>query len=379
MALKLPSIRLPSAIRIPGADFIRTLLGKEPRLGIDIGTTSIKVAEISPSPAGEGLELTNYGVLETFEYLERSNRALQTPSLTLLEKETASYLKTLLNRGGFKTNLAVGSVPAFSAFTTLIEFPAMSEAEIGKVMKFQAKQYVPLPINQVTIDWQKVGERTDEQGVTRYQVLLVSVVSEQVERFARIFKSAGLRLQELEFEGLALGRALTSRFKEPVLVIDIGSRSTGISVAENGFFKFGGQTDFSGGSLTQTIANALNISVRRAEDLKKLRGLNVSGGERELSTLMEPILDVIINEVKRVKGNFENTYREQVKSAVLAGGGANLGGIERYFSDQLEMPVTRASPLKNAMLIYQPSLDPILPDLGPLLSVAVGLAMKGFS
>lgn len=344
-----------------------------PFLGVDIGTTSVKVAEIHTEK--DGLALANYGILETWSYLERANSAIQTSSLTLMERETAAYLKTLVAHLGTKTTSAVASLPSFSAFTTLIELPTLSESEVEKVIKLQAKQYIPLPMEAVTVDWQKVGEKTDEQGVKKYQVLLIAVVSEQVKRYQAIFKEAGLHLRALEIEGLSLARILASGTKEPALIIDIGSRSTGFVIAANAAFKFGGQTDFSGGSLTQAIANGLNISTHRAEALKKLKGLGAGAGDQELSTLMEPILDVIISEAVRAKTNYETSYHEAVTSVILSGGGANLAGIERYVGDQIKLPTTVARPFGH--IHYPPALEPTIRELGPLLAPAVGLGVRG--
>jgi type IV pilus assembly protein PilM len=367
------------AFKLPGVRIARTLLGKEPFLGVDIGTTSIKAVEISPSAKGNGLELSNYSVLETFEYLERSNQALQASNLALLEKETAFYLKVLLNRSGFRTKTAIASIPAFSAFTTLVDVPKMSDSEIEKMMQLQAKQYIPMSIDQVTVDYVKVGEYVDEQGATKARVLLISIVNEHLVRYKNIFKSAGLHLQSVEIEGMSLARAITTKKEQPVLIVDIGSRSTGLVVAEKGNYLFGTQTDFAGSSITQTLSNALNISVRRAEDLKKLRGLNVTGGEKELSTLMEPILDVIINEAQRTKKNFEETYKGTISEVMLTGGGANLAGIEQYFKSQIDISISKANPFEVVNISYPQIIQPITKEIGPLLGVAIGLGTKGFN
>ena len=143
-----------------------------------------------------------------------------------------------------------------------------------------------------------------------------------------------------------------------------------------GFLKFSGQTDFSGGSLTQVIANGLGIGQRRAEDLKKQRGLTGFGGEHELSTLILPILDVIISEAKRVLGNYESSYGDKVTSIVLSGGGSFLVGIEDYFNQHSGLPTKKGNAFQAVS--YPAVLEPIVKDTGPLLSVAIGLGMKGF-
>ncbi len=348
--------------------------GPQSFLGVDLGTASIKVAEIRK--AGDQVRLENYGILESLSYLERFNEVIQASSLKLSETHAATYLKILLNRTGVKAKVAVASVPAFSAFSTLIEAPQMSTGETKNFIELQAKQYVPMPLSEVAFDWVKVGDRMDEGGIPKQQLLLVSIPKENVEKYQKLFKIVGIELKEIEVEGMALARSLTTGSKETSLIVDIGSRSTSLSVAEAGYLKFSGQTDFSGGSLTQSIGSGLGISHRRAEDLKRQRGLMGFGGTRELSTLIEPMLDVIINEAKRVIGSYETNYRGKIQSIILAGGGANLLGIEDYTTKAFGLPVRKGNPFPQ--VTYPQFIDPIAKDTGPLLAVAIGLGIKGF-
>ena len=356
-------------------NLLRKLFPTKSYLGIDIGTTSIKLVELAKA---QGLpKLLSYGFLETYGHLERLNNAIQTSSLKMLDTETSEFIKIILKNSNVKSSEVVASLPTFSAFSTLLEVPEMSADDTSKAMRFQAKQYIPLPISSVTIDWVKVGEKKLENGTIIQQVLLVSVPNEHIQKYKNIFRNAGLNLVAIELEGFASARVLTSDNEKTTLIIDIGSRSTMIAVAKHGLLKFVGQTDFAGGSLTQTIASGLNIRVRRAEDLKKLRGLKGTGGEYELSTLMFPILDVIISEARRVKSNYEIGYNEKIERIILTGGGANLLGIAQYFQEQFGLPVTKANPFSQ--LSYPSDLEPIVNDLASEFTVAVGLGLRPFS
>ncbi|MDO8443067.1 MAG: type IV pilus assembly protein PilM [bacterium] len=353
-------------------NFLEKIFGSNSYLGVDIGTTSIKVIELVKT---KGLPfLRNYGFLESYGHLERPNNAIQTSSLKMLENETVELLKLMVRHTKSSSRNAIASLPSFSAFTTLLEMPLMPDGDTTKIMGFQAKQYIPLPISSVTIDWLRVGEKKNENGDKVQQILLVSVPNEIISKYKNIFKAAGLNLLALEIEGLSVARILTSGIKEDTLIVDIGSRSTSIYIAQDGNLKFSGQTDFAGGSLTQTISSGLNIRIRRAEDLKKMRGLTGTGGEYELSTLMMPILDVIINEVERVRNNFEKNYNEKITSVILSGGGANLLGIEKYFEGQMSLPVKIANSLSK--ISYPPEMEPIIKELNPYLTVALGLGVK---
>lgn len=349
-------------------------LGSKSFLGIDIGTTSIKMVEIGKSDKKPKLQ--NYGWLETYGYLERLNDALQTSSLKILEKDASKLLQFLVSQIKPRTNLVVASLPSFTTFITLLEMPMMSAEDTAKAVVFQARQYIPLPVSEVTIDWLKVGEREDEEGVKKQQILLTSVPNERIKSYQAIFKAAGLKLIALEIESFSLARSLIANDPTSTILVDIGGRSTNIAVIDRGFWKYNGRTDFAGASLTQAIASGINIDVRRAEELKKRRGLTGTGGEYELSTLMFPYLDVIIEEVRRVKDFYEKEYSGKIERVILAGGGANLLGIENYFTERLGMPAVKGNPFGK--INYPPQLEPVVNELGPCLSVAIGLGIRQF-
>ncbi len=353
--------------------FFSKIFGPVRYLGVDIGTASLKIAEIEQK-SGAKPELTNYGYLESFDYLDRSNAAFQTSTLRLEERQIASYINALMKQGGIKPAPVIASLPSFSSFTTLVEMPQLSDTEIAQSMKLQAAQYIPVPIENAVLDWMRVGERVDEDGIKKQQLFLISVSKEIVARYTNIFKLAGLELKALEIEGLSLARALATTAGETMLIMDIGSRSSVLLVAESGLPKFLSQTDFAGGSLTQAVATGLGLAERRAEDIKRHRGLTATGGEYELFTVIQPLLDVIINEGTRVIKNYETSYRGKIKKVILSGGGANLPGLERYAAKEFGLPVAKAQPFGN--LSYPETLSPIVGELGPLFSVVIGLGLR---
>src|SRR3989344_476089 len=345
-------------------------------LGIDIGTTSIKMVELSRS-VGFKFKLKNYGLLESYGHLERLNDAIQTSSLKIFEKETISLLNTLLEKTRPSTNKVVASIPAFSSFVTLLNMPEMGDEETAKSIPFQARQYIPLPVEEVAIDWIKAGTIEDEKGNMRQQVLLISVPKEQIKRYQEIFKAVGLDLVYLETEGQALTRVLIDGDPTPTLIVDVGSRSTSIMITDGGNVKVINQTDFAGGTLTQALSGGLNIDIHRAEELKKTVGLSGPASEHELSTLLLPYIDAIIGEVTRLRDRYENEAKHKVERVVLTGGTEGLAGIGKYFEEQLMLPVVKANPFSK--LDYPPELEPMISMLGSTFSVAIGLAIRGFS
>jgi len=351
----------------------KTNHSKSTALGIDIGTTSIKAAEISETGKGT-YSLSNYAILETSGHLDHFNNALQSSSLRPLDSDLISYLTVLKEHGAFKTNRVVASLPSFAALTTLIEIPSMSAGETAKSISVQVKDYLPLPITEVTLDWIKIGEKIYPDGSRKQQVFLVSIPNEKIENYARIFGQAGFILEGFEVEHVSIARALSRSVLEPTLVIDLGGRSTSFTVVRKGIALFAGQTDFSSNSLTQALATALNISPRRADTLKRQTKIVGGGGGHELSTILVPIIDVILNEANRAINGFQNTFHEKISGALVTGGGASMPGLAEYLSKQLNLPVDVGNVFSS--IGYPPEIGPFCKELGATLTVATGLALK---
>lgn len=344
-------------------------------VGVDIGTTTIKAAEITQT-GNAAYALSNYGILEIANHLEHFNNALQSSSLRPLDSDLISYLSILKQRTGFRTNHVIASLPSFTAFTTLMEVPLMSAGETTRSLSVRVKDYIPVPISEVTLDWIKVGQKTYPDGSKKQQVFLVSIPNQKIESYLHIFGQAGFILDAFEVEHLSAARALTLHGDKAALIIDIGGRSTAFTVAKGGVVLFAGQTDFSSSSLTQALATALNISPRRADALKRQTTIVGGGGSHELSTILVPIIDVILNEANRARTGFETAFNEKIAGVVLSGSGAGMPGLETYLAKQLNVPVVVADTLHA--ISYPPEIKAFSKELGSTLTVAVGLALKKF-
>ena len=194
--------------------------------------------------------------------------------------------------------------------------------------------------------------------------------------YTTIFNQAGFILDGFEVEHVSVARALTAHIDTPTLVIDLGGRSTSFTVAKKGLCLFAGQTDFSSSSLTQALATALNISPRRADALKQQTTIVGGGGSHELSTIMVPIIDVILNEAKRAMAGYEAAFSEKITSVVLTGSGASMPGFATYLAGQFGLPVSVANALAD--VVYPPEISAFSAQLGTALTVAMGLAFKKF-
>lgn len=342
-------------------------------LSVDIGTVAIKVAEVG---IREGRpSVINYGIIESPDYLERANGVIQTSSLSIADSDAARMLKTLVARMGTKTKGVVATIPSFAVFTSSLDLPAMNAEEAAQAIPWQARSLIPLPMSDITIDWTPIGQFEDRAGAKMQRIFMVAVPNEQINIHRSVYQKAGLHLKMLEVEGISLARALTREIQEDVLILDIGAFTSTIAVASEGVLKYLNHTDFAGNSLTQALAKGLGISVKRAEALKKQRGLSGMTGEYGLSTIMMPFIDVILNEANKAKGIFEKGGGK-ISKIIVSGGGGCMNGLTEYIVKQLGAPTERANPWSVAS--YPMQFAPLFQSIAPRLTIAVGAGIKPF-
>jgi len=342
-------------------------------LSVDIGTVAIKVAEIGMREGKPSV--TNYGIIESPDHLERVNGVIQTSSLSIADGDAVRMLKTVVAQMGTKTRGVVATIPSFAVFTSSLDLPVMSAEEAAQAIPWQARSLIPLPMSSITIDWTPIGQFEDRTGTKMQRIFMVAIPNEQINAHKSIYKKAGLRLKMLEVEGLSLARALTRGTQEDVLILDIGALTSTIAVAGQGLLKYLNHTDFASSSLTQALAKGLGISVKRAEALKKQRGLTGMTGEYGLSTIMMPFIDAILNEANKAKDIFEKGGGK-ISKIILSGGGGCMSGLTDYVGKQFNIPTERANPWETVS--YLPQFAPLFQSIAPRLTIAIGTGIKPF-
>lgn len=342
-------------------------LDRQTVVGIDIGTTAIKLVELKRKE--NKFELINYGILEKHSHLERINEAIQTSTFKLLEERTALLIKNLFSQTKCRTRNIVMSLPNFSTFLSVIDFPRIPAREMAKVISLQASQYVPINIKDVSLDWQIIEENSEKS-----QVLLMAVPKEVVERYVRIAQLVNLDLRALEIESISTSRALRKEDMGIFIIVDLGGRTTSLSIVDKGFLRASRNIDTSGGDLTQVIATGLGINPLRAEELKRTFGLKKE--EISFKNLMRPLLDAISLEIQKSIDNYYQKTSQRVEKIILTGGGANMLGITDYYAESFNIPVEKGDPFSYGIIEYRSELSPVLKEIGSSLTVACGLALR---
>jgi len=359
-------------------------------LGVDIGTSSIKVVEFR----NEG----GRPRLGTYAFLERPTNIVKLDSVQQ-QQEMASALGQILKKARVTSDRAIAALPNFSVFSSIISLPVMPRKEMYAAVRWEAKKFVPMPIEEMVLDWRLLKEKDKgaarpaeapdqktldpksleaqpgERGPKNLRVLLTAAPKSLVKRYIDIFKTVGLRLVSLETESFALERSLLGGEPGSFMIVDVGAVATNITITVNSVPLLNRSIDVGGDTITKAIANGLNVDLDRAEQFKRdvgIGGSDAAGGQ--IPRAIEFVVTSIINEIRYVFNLYRNQGEKPIEKVILAGGSAFLTNLPEYLAATLNMKVIIGDPW--ARVVYPVDLKPALDEIGPRFAVAIGLGMR---
>ncbi len=334
-------------------------------VGIDFGNHSVKVVELSnitsptPSLVNFGSHPTPHGVINSAD-IEH-------------QKQLSNALKELFAASNIKNRNAVLAIPESSVFTRFLELPGIKDEEIHGAVYYEAKQYIPIPIEEVQMSCIKIGFNREKNAP---RVLLVAAPMKVVDMYLGVADKAGLEPVSMETESIAMGRAMYRATKDKHLVmLDFGAETTDMSVMSEGYLVFSQSISIGSDYLTQAIINQFNFEYVQAEEYKRNYGLNANVLEGKVATALAPIMDSILTEVRRgIEFYKSKTLMPAPTRYLLNGDGAMLPGLDTYISSKLGVSAEVADPWLN-INVPRKFVD-IISKSKPSFSVAIGLALK---
>jgi type IV pilus assembly protein PilM len=298
---------------------------------------------------------------------------------TVTDNTTFDYLlKQTLEKpqfGRLSTNHAVVSLPEAKSFVRVIQIPHMSDAEADAAVPFEAESFIPLPIDQVYLDWQRVGQSSGE----KMDVLIVASPREFVDKYISLVEKAGIKIVAMEVESQSCLRALTAEGnQDTMLIVDLDAYRSSLIMVEDGGLQFTSTVPIAGNTFTESIARTLGVSSAKAEMIKRKVGINNTTEYPNIKTSLVPILNNLTAEIKNIL-KFHNDHSEkQVSKIVFTGGSAKLNNLIEYlapgFADMPTLKLELGNPWQRLPQLRQPPID-ALESLN--FTTAIGLAERG--
>ncbi len=349
------------------------LFKKKPKncLGIDISASAVKMVELGKEDGRH--KLNNYAIFSLDKYLKSKDQQSDLENFQISNEKIAKIIKQTIKEAKIESRDVYFSVPVYSSFYTLIDFPDMSKKEIKAAIPFEARKYVPIPISEVILDWSVVNPPNNKDSK---QVLLIAVPKKVIDNYNQIVELAGLNLRGIEGETFSLTRALIGNDESVIILIDSGARSINVSIIDDGYIRVTHNLEMGGRKITKAIAQQMNMDLEKAEYFKR----RLSGEEStdqispQLKGVVQSSLGMILIEIKKIIDNYQNKYNRKIEKSVLVGSGVHLSGFSDSLVNKLSLDVSIGDPF--ARITYPDVLKPVLKDLGPPLAVAIGLAMR---
>jgi len=338
-------------------------------VGLTLGSHNFRAVEMERSKGK--VVLKRYGTYEN-------------PKVTLDSedpKDLGSYSAALGNffsEMGFGTKNVIVSLPERQVFVRTVQLPNMTEKDLSSSIRYEAEQYIPLPMKEVTLSYQMLDVDVAEKD--KMNVLLVAARKNVVLKYIDILKKANLTPKGLEPETLAMSRALGDDAAKTYasIIVDINVAQTLIILTYKGFVRLTRNISVGGESLTRAVQQELNLDYTQAEEYKKTYGLDESQVEGKIYAALAPVFDKIIAEIKRSKVFFTtHNPNVMINKVIVSGGTALMPGLLLYMVNHLDVEVELANPWKNVTFSskIEPQKDDLL-RLGPVFATPVGLAMK---
>lgn len=335
--------------------------------GIDIGILSSKVVQLRYER--ERAILETYGELLNEGYLKEKSGRSGDSILRYSDQDLVSLIQDLLRESNIATKDVVFSVPASSSFITSMVFPKISKSEIVSAIPYEAKKYIPIPLSEVVLDWDLVDLK--ENAV---EILLVAIPREILIKFKRVSEMTKLRVNALEIESFSLIRSLVRQTSVPTAIVDIGYSSTAVVITDKGKLRASYTFERGSNELTRALGKALSITGSRAEELKREIGLSEQIEEREVTSVISPLVETFLFEIDRLMALHNRKHERKIQRVILAGGGANLKGLVDVTATKFGLEVAKGDPF--ARIATPEFMRPILREIGPSFAIAVGLALR---
>lgn len=344
-------------------------------LGVDIGTSSIKVVQLRRERGKVILE--TYGAIALGPYADiEIGRATALPA-----EKIAEALKDVIREANVTTTDAAVSIPYSSSLISILRLPAAVEKQLAQVVPIEARKYIPVPINEVLLDWFVVGGGgKGAEPSDKIEVLLVAIHNDTIAKFRTITSEAALVTGFFEIEVFSAVRAALDHGIAPVAVVDMGAATTKFYVVERGLIHESHIINHGSQDLTLAASRALNISIAEAEERKRKFGLTGGGaatdpgGWAELQKSLELSLSPLLSDISRTVAAYEARTNQSLNALVLTGGGATLKGMQAFAQGKIQTEIRLADPFSKT---EAPAfLEEILKEAGPEFSVAVGLALR---
>lgn len=343
-------------------------------VGIDIGSSSIKVVELQEKQ--NVVTLTTYGELQLGPYAAKELGA----TVSLQPKEEQEALVDVIRESAVTVRSAVFAMPLSSSFVTNVGIDAEADADLAPMVRVEARKVIPASLSEVTLDWAEV-EQSEKKSATagkekiRRDVLIAAIQNNALERFKVLMQFAGFRQPPTEIECFSTIRSVFDSDIKHLAVIDVGAASTKLYIARDGLLMRMHRVRAGGAVVTDELAKHLKLPFEATEQLKQ----TITRTDKQFAEIKrhhDASYDRAFREFNQVLREYEQKTGTTISTVFLSGGGVLFPGFVSYVKDALRKEVELADPF--AKVSYPAFMSDVIKQIGPSFTVALGAALRNF-
>lgn len=351
-------------------------------LGIDIGSSSIKIVQLSRRNGHPILD--TYGELALGPYAGKGvGEATNLPLEKIIEAVNDILREKEVN---ITTRICGVAIPFASSLMAVVEMPALPTKQLAEMVPLEARKYIPVPISEVTLDWYAIPKDKNPEedfpsvnpevkpGFQKVEVLIVALHNETINSYKEIVAKSSLDADFFEIEIFSTMRSVLDQEVAPVLIIDMGATSTKLYIVERGILRSSHMVNRGSHKITDELSKSLGISISDAEYLKREKGLPGEIDGIEIKKVMILTLNYIFSEANQFVLAYQKKYNKNISKIFLVGGGSALKGIVDVAKETFKTEVVAGDPFGK--VVAPAFLEKVLRETGPEFTVALGVALR---
>lgn len=338
-------------------------------IGLDIGSSSIKLVELGESK--NGYKLQNLGIAPLPPEAIVDGALMD--SVTIIDT-----IRELIANTKAKTKDVITSVSGHSVIVKKITLPLMSNSELEESIQWEAERYIPFDINEVNIDFQIFGSSSENPEVM--DVVLVAAKKDIINDYVSVIIESGLNPVIIDVDSFAIENMLSVNYEmekdETIAMANVGASITNINILKNNMTAFTRDIFKGGNQITEEIQRQLHIDYEEAEKIKvgsKIDATSQSIIQEVLKSASESLAIEIGNSIEFFQST--TTY-EKISKLYLSGGGSKIKDFDIVLQQQIGIPVEIVNPFKKIEYSEKNFDLEYLREIGPMMAVGVGLATR---
>ena len=337
-------------------------------VGIDVGSASVKVAEIEATE--DSLMLRTYGELQLGPYAA----AELGETVSLDNKKRIEAVTDVIREASVKSRHGALAMPLSSSFMTVMPITGTPEEDLTNRIPVEARKFVPLPLSDVTLDWNELQPLQGAQTNVR-EVMLAAIENQALADYRELLKVIGMTGEPAEIESFSLSRSLWKTGDSTLAIIDIGARTSKLYILRGENMERLHRVAIGGQEITKRVAKLLSLPFAEAENLKRTYNRDSKHGSDVYKT-MASVLDSPLLEFKRVIEQYQARSGEAIGRVAFSGGVSASPFFLSYAQDTLNMPVEIGNPFDK--LAYPAFMEDTLAAIAPSFGVSLGAALRRF-